>query len=58
MYVPSSATSAYSSLISNHTISTLDVFANTSDDNKAILVEAGCTATGSTGNWTITPPSA
>lgn len=58
VYVPSSATSAYSSLISNHTISTLDVFANTSDDNKAILVEAGCTATGSTGNWTITPPSA
>ena len=57
VYVPSSAISAYSSLISNHTVSTLDVFANISNENKDILVEAGCTATGSTGNWTITPPT-
>lgn len=56
-YVPSSAVSNYSST-GFATISTLDAFANISDDNKAILVEAGCTVTGSTGNWTVTPPTA
>jgi len=35
----------------------LDNYANISDDNKDELVSYGCTATGSTGNWTITPPS-
>lgn len=54
-YVPSSAVSNYSGT-GFATISTLDAFANISDDNKAILVEAGCTVTGSTGNWTIKAP--
>ena len=58
VYVPSSAVSAYTTALnnSNRTVTTLDVFANVSDENKDILVEAGCTATGSTGNWTIKAP--
>ena len=34
----------------------LDNYANISDDNKDELVSYGCTATGSTGNWTIKAP--
>lgn len=58
VYVPSSAVSTYTTALnnSNRTVTTLDVFANASDENKDILVEAGCMATGSTGNWTIKAP--
>lgn len=57
LYAPSSATSAYSTA-SGKTVQPLETFANISDANKDILVEAGCTVTGSTGNWTVTPPTA
>lgn len=56
LYAPSSATSAYSTA-SGKTVQPLETFANISDANKDILVEAGCTVTGSTGNWTVTPPT-
>lgn len=57
LYAPSSATSAYSTA-SGKTVQPLETFANISDANKDILVEAGCTVTGSTGNWMVTPPTA
>lgn len=57
LYAPSSATQAYSTA-SGKTVQPLETFANISDANKDILVEAGCTVTGSTGNWTVTPPTA
>lgn len=57
LYAPSSATSVYSTA-SGKTVQPLETFANISDANKDILVEAGCTVTGSTGNWTVTPPTA
>lgn len=56
-YVPNSAVTNYNNS-GFTTTSTLDTFANISDANKDILVEAGCTVTGSTGNWTVTPPTA
>lgn len=58
IYVPSQSISTYQATFDQwRTVHSLEDFANISDDNKAILVEAGCTATGSTGNWTITPPT-
>lgn len=58
VYVPDSSTANYSGVFDQwRTIHTLSDFANISDANKDILIEAGCTVTGSTGNWTVTPPT-
>lgn len=53
IYVPDSATAAYTDVQSPGTLSQ---FANMSDENKELLESCGCTATGSTGNWTILAP--
>ena len=56
-YCPDSAVSDYSAVswIGNNARG-LSQLANISDDYKDMLVARGCTATGSTGNWTIKAP--
>ena len=57
-YFPDNSVSAYNNVgIGGSSNSyTLSNYANISDDNKDELLSYGCTATGSTGNWTIKAP--
>ena len=57
-YFPNNSVSSYNNVgIGESSNSyTLSDYANISDDNKDELVSYGCTATGSTGNWTIKAP--
>lgn len=57
-YFPNDSVSSYNNVgIGESSNSyTLSDYANISDDNKDELVSYGCTATGSTGNWTIKAP--
>lgn len=58
IYVPDDAVATYQSAWPSRasSIQPLSALANISDDYKDVMVSRGCAATGSTGNWIITPP--